>query len=144
MVMVFRDTYPIECPQCDGAGLSTQRVMGIVRHRCANCKGVWFDRDDLVAVGDQLDVALDEPLGALVDAVGPRGCPRCARAMLVELVDARIRIDICHDHGVWLDQGQIEDALSSLMSEQDRRRPTWRDDHPWWRDAIRAVLSVLD
>lgn len=141
---MFRDAYPLECPQCPGAALSTQRVMGIVRHRCANCRGVWFDRETLVAVGEQLDVALDEPLGSLVDAIGPRDCPRCWRSMLVELVDGRIRIDICHDHGIWLDQGQIEDALRTLMAEQNERRPTWRNGNPWWRDAIRTVLSVLD
>jgi Zn-finger nucleic acid-binding protein len=142
--MVFRDAFAMGCPECEGAALSTQRVMGIVRHRCASCKGVWFDRDDLLAVGDQLDGALDGPLGALVDALGPRGCPRCARSMLVELLDMRIRIDVCPDHGVWLYQGEIEDALHTLMSERDRRRPPWRDDNPWWRDAIRTVLSVLD
>lgn len=132
------------CPQCDGAALSTQKLMGIARHRCANCRGVWFDRDDLVAVGPQLDVALDEPLGSLINTIGPRACPRCARLMLVELVDSRIRIDICHDHGVWLDQGEVEDALQNLMAEQDSRRPTWREQSPWWRDALATVLSVLD
>jgi hypothetical protein len=59
-------------------------------------------------------------------------------------VDARIRVDICHDHGVWLDQREIEDALRTLVAEQNGRRPTWRTENPWWRDAIRTVLSVLD
>ncbi len=131
----------MSCPQCGEVALSTKRLLGIVRHRCAYCCGVWFDRAALLAVGEQLDQALDEPLGVLVDSVGPRDCPRCARAMLVELVDERIRIDICHEHGVWLDQSEVEAALESLMLSQDSREAAAT---PWWRAAIRAALAMLD
>jgi len=39
-------------------------------------------------------------------------CPICSKRMRIEKIEG-ITVDICDDHGVWLDKGEIEAIIES-------------------------------
>lgn len=39
-------------------------------------------------------------------------CPVCKQRMKLEKLDA-VHVDICEEHGVWLDKGEIEALMES-------------------------------
>ena len=54
------------------------------------------------------------------DAIVPSGereCPICKRVMRVEM-ESGIHVDVCNDHGIWLDRGELPSILSSIRSGQ--------------------------
>jgi Zn-finger nucleic acid-binding protein len=46
---------------------------------------------------------------------GQRECPICKKKVLVE-VESGISIDICQEHGVWLDRGELPGIISRIRS----------------------------
>lgn len=46
---------------------------------------------------------------------GQRECPICKRPMLVE-VESGVHVDVCNDHGVWLDRGELPAIISRIRS----------------------------
>jgi hypothetical protein len=47
---------------------------------------------------------------------GERACPICGKRMTTD-DKQQIRVDVCHDHGVWLDKGELA-ALIGRFSDQ--------------------------
>ena len=58
---------------------------------------------------EQIELARNESLVP----TGQRPCPICANTMDVETMSG-IKIDVCGDHGVWLDRGELPNILSSV------------------------------
>jgi Zn-finger nucleic acid-binding protein len=60
---------------------------------------------------------------AWVDEVRPgdRKCPVCGTAMRIEKRDG-VSIDVCADHGIWLDQGELEGIVAAVRRRADRVR----------------------
>jgi Zn-finger nucleic acid-binding protein len=52
------------------------------------------------------------------------GCPHCAVAMKRELYE-EVELDWCHEHGIWLDNGELEAILSNLRLDESYLRG-WR------------------
>ena len=50
---------------------------------------------------------------------GDRPCPVCGKTMMIERRNG-IRIDACDDHGVWLDNGELE-AMTKVVRRRLRR-----------------------
>jgi Zn-finger nucleic acid-binding protein len=72
---------------------------------------------------DELARALEEMSGAVVPRCdneklvpsGRRPCPICGKTMHVER-DFGIAIDVCAEHGVWLDLGELPAILARVRS----------------------------
>ena len=73
---------------------------------------------------------------------GSRPCPVCSRKMVVER-KGKVTVDLCPEHGVWLDAGELESICKSIRMaaavsrhkavckahDQEKRR--WARYH-WW------------
>ena len=51
-------------------------------------------------------------------------CPVCGIEMLVEKV-GHVRVDVCDDHGMWLDGGELE----RIKLKENRERPRYSKKH---------------
>lgn len=47
------------------------------------------------------------------DQEQPRRCPVCGETMEFKIVHLN-KVDICEDHGIWLDKGELESIISRL------------------------------
>lgn len=45
----------------------------------------------------------------------PLPCPVCGRSMRVES-KGRVSVDVCARHGIWLDQGELENICAAIRS----------------------------
>ena len=52
---------------------------------------------------------------------GKRPCPVCGNRMHIEKKN-RISIDVCPDHGIWLDEGELEAIVTAVRSRGKRRQ----------------------
>ncbi len=111
------------CPSCS-TPLDVVTHEGVELDRCPQGHGIWLDRGELRAVvlSEIEDRPVDEELSALDAAArdhgqnllaevsrGPRNCPVCATAMrITEYAGSGVAIDECLEHGVWLDDGELE------------------------------------
>jgi Zn-finger nucleic acid-binding protein len=111
------------CPVCSTA-LGVVHHEGVELDRCPVGHGVWLDRGELRLVVASEDAprpeheAIQAHEAAIRDAGHavvaesarpPRPCPVCGRSMrLTEYAASGIPIDECHEHGVWLDGGELE------------------------------------
>jgi len=73
----------INCPKCES---NTETVVfdGVEVDRCQKCKGIWFDKDELVFLesmegSEAIDLAVDADDSA--DEAAALNCPRCKEAM---------------------------------------------------------------
>ncbi len=57
----------------------------------------------------------DSGKAAHVDEIrqGKLPCPMCGQAMRIERKQ-RIEVDVCPDHGVWLDKGELEEIARAV------------------------------
>ncbi len=111
-----------QCPRCRVALASASLLEGgrVQVDVCPQCRGIWFDADELQTV---LDAAADEQarvdrqlIGALTDRnAGPAEvcyvpCPVCSKMMnrCAHGHRSGVVADRCVAHGVWLDGGELE------------------------------------
>ena len=50
----------------------------------------------------------------------PRPCPICGEAMEPRIVEFN-HVDVCEDHGIWLDKGELE-SIFARMRRSHRRK----------------------
>lgn len=115
------------CPQCD-LRLTTMDLGlagGFFIERCDRCLGLFFDPGELEALIDRSVshvFSIDhQRLGALLEEEAPRPpaevryvrCPVCRELMNRTSYGARAGVvaDVCRDHGVWLDGGELGQLL---------------------------------
>ena len=55
------------------------------------------------------------PSNDSIVASGERECPICKKKMRVEL-ECGVRVDVCDDHGLWLDRGELPSIVSRIRS----------------------------
>lgn len=88
---------------------------GSVLHGCSSCHGLFLPPRAWCALLARPALAADverrlpgkgAPASALIDLVP---CPSCARQMERGrfAASSSVVIDVCHDHGVWLDAGEL-------------------------------------
>ncbi len=118
----------MNCPACRIPLVVVERE-GIEIDWCVECRGLWFDAGELELLGERAGVALAAPIasGPAEEAGGERParrCPRCARRMaLLGLAgdDGRTAatVDRCHEHGWWLDLGELGRILGARSTERE-------------------------
>lgn len=111
------------CPRCDG-GLRTRSLDTASVVECGACGGFWLaarDLDRLCEEADRQGLALRQlaerpkPARAVeTNAVRYLACIRCGDRMVRRNFggSSGIILDVCRDHGVWLDHSEIEKALA--------------------------------
>ncbi len=119
----------MKCPNCHVA-LEGVDVAGVHIHRCPNCQGTWFDKDELRVLRDREQKGgfhwLDVELWRDIDKFRARqqegcACPRDGRPMTtVRYGDSEVAIDVCSAcHGIWLDKGEYQRILDYLEETLD-------------------------
>jgi len=119
------------CPHCRAPmellGLRTDGTMAV--ERCRECMGIFFDPGELEELMDasvdnvkevdreRLDTLIDEE----VDTDRPViyvPCPDCGQLMNRKNYGTRagVIVDICKEHGVWLDGGELGSLLKWLRA----------------------------
>ncbi len=121
------------CPRCD-----TPLEPHDYRHNdamiCPECHGLWFDRIEFEYLTSEREIYQDYDIPksfqrpTLQTESGYLSCVRCNTPMLKKnfLQVSGVMIDICGDHGIWLDAGEMESIRSfiangGLDKSQDRR-----------------------
>jgi Zn-finger nucleic acid-binding protein len=109
----------MECPVCSLPLVVVERK-GIELDWCVNCRGFWFDRDELALIPEALGCGAKAPDPSSLPPVSShekaRRCPRCRRQMeKVDLGDGLATVvDRCPaGEGLWFDAGEIGRAFSS-------------------------------
>lgn len=108
------------CPVCT-TQMKQQTRAGVPVDVCAS-HGIWLDKKELMLITE----AARHDQGGFVwgdifrteetpprDAQRALGCPHCAEPMKRELYK-EVEMDWCEEHGVWLDNGELEAILNNL------------------------------
>jgi Zn-finger nucleic acid-binding protein len=157
----------MKCPECKTV-LNRRKIGDVAVDECPGCRGLWFDKDELAAVRDEIDpdlrwmdfnIWLQDPRFEVTDQ--PHHCPGCAEVVMQRIAyqDPAASILYCPAcEGVWLDAGDLSQIITALTREADSmtapeyvreslreaseilNRP--RDLVSEWRD-LKAVLRLL-
>ena len=110
------------CPHCQ-VGLQAMNLLEddpIETDMCPACRGLWFDKGELVAIleavkepGAEINRHLLTSLcerNVVADTVKYVRCPVCDVMMNRQCFGHRsgVVVDRCREHGVWLDGGELE------------------------------------
>jgi Uncharacterized protein conserved in bacteria len=98
------------------------RLGAIMASECGACGGLWLDPSSLQRLSDQREehadvvsvLALRTPtIAAPPDVVRYVPCPVCEKLMNRKnfAQSSGVILDVCADHGVWLDRGELERVL---------------------------------
>ncbi len=124
-----------QCPAC--AGMLREREVGAHRiTECAGCGGLWLAAsvlDELCTAADRAGIAAGRvtfPLRADangVERVRYRACPACSDMMSRRNHggSSGVVVDVCRNHGVWLDSHELERVLTWVRgggAERERQR----------------------
>jgi Zn-finger nucleic acid-binding protein len=113
------------CPRCAprDVALRSRRVGSSVLVECEVCAGTWVDprllerlcddAEERKSIGEALGAVPSRGAGATTAARAYIPCPTCSQPMNRKNFGSisGILIDVCKDHGVWLDHGELARAL---------------------------------
>ena len=119
---LLEDEKPLPCPRCRES-MQALRLGDTVARECGACGGLWLDPLSLQRLCDGREVRAEvvSALGARVPSVRPLPdvvryvpCPLCGRIMNRKnfAQSSGVVLDVCVNHGVWLDRGELERVLS--------------------------------
>lgn len=95
---------------------------------CVQCKGVWFDAEELELLLEtlHLGVAELEFTTAKKTAEKARRCPRCRKRMDKVMIGPGegVMIDRCtRGHGLWFDGGELNEIVNALQASVNNAEP---------------------
>jgi Zn-finger nucleic acid-binding protein len=99
---------------------------GVEIDYCPACNGIWLDRNEL-------DIVLNSPPArAWVNGSrGTRRCPYCHRRMITgPLRETCVTVDECRDHGLWLDEDELQQIIGHTTGEESPLSTYCRDLFP--------------
>jgi Zn-finger nucleic acid-binding protein len=117
----------IACPACESP-MRPSRVADVALYECPECHGLWVPGarfDELVQRATEARRAAAIPPAPRVHGGNPnarplryRKCPECAAFMLRKNFrrSSGVVIDVCHQHGTWLDADEIEEIAGFILS----------------------------
>lgn len=116
----------MNCPDCKSK-LQQSDCKGIIIEECTQCKGKWFDRNELRKAKDSVDDALRwldfDPFGKDAEKLSTvskgKVCPKCSKIMQsLRYMDSKVSIDKCPScKGVWLDPGEFVKIVRYLENK---------------------------
>jgi Zn-finger nucleic acid-binding protein len=120
----------MNCPDCSNP-LEPGKIGSVSVEECRHCKGIWLDRGELEAAGEEIEPDLSwmdfelwrDPRRFQADRAA-ESCPKCdEKAMTaVDYGDSGIRIHYCAAcGGVWLRSGQLSRIVAHMAAEADEK-----------------------
>ena len=105
----------LQCPACRHEPMvaMADRTTGLEIDSCSQCRGLWFDGNELSALFPSTALSrrvLNEPTvpAAPVELSGTRLCPRCDKQMRTARA-GDVTLDLCGEcKGIWFDQGEVQ------------------------------------
>jgi len=109
----------LACPAC----MTSELKFYGDRYACVQCSGTFVQNAAFEAMA--MDIAkqyfeLPPPAGE----PGPRACPVCSQAMLVDALD-KVPIDRCAAHGIWFDANELTVALERTSGQFEHGIRAW-------------------
>ena len=115
----------MKCPVCKKE-LEKKKIDNVETDECAQCKGLWFEDDELRQAKDisgqdinwiDFDIWSHEN-EFKIDARGLK-CPACSKSLVtLNYADTGVEIDCCPKcKGVWLDEGEFDNVIKALTEE---------------------------
>jgi Zn-finger nucleic acid-binding protein len=115
----------MKCPCCN-ADLKCKMVKDVEVDECNQCKGIWFEDDELRKAKDSTDSDLnwlDFEIWKHKDKSQARArnlaCPQCNQTLVaIDYADTGVEIDYCPEcKGTWLDKGEFKKVIDALTNE---------------------------
>lgn len=130
----------MNCPKCKTL-LHKKNVKGTEVEECAKCEGIWFEKDELRRIKDQIDSDLNwmdfdiwKHPEKFAGADHRINCPACHQPMSVLNYDqTTVEIDYCTQcRGIWLDKQELQQIIDALEEELLTKSPS---------DYVKATLE---
>ncbi len=116
-----------DCPRCEGTLFHVQ-LEGYALDQCGGCGGLWIDAPTVEAImrdgpkaietgiAPDLATGSSDRAGILTGEFKGRAyvpCPQCSKIMTPQNYArySGIIVDVCKDHGVWFDAGELNKIL---------------------------------
>ena len=115
------------------APLVAAHTHGYECEHCPHCGGVWIAEATLLSLLRATPTAQHpDELMEHNDGSPRRGCPHCGLRMNLAWIDF-LQLDRCPEHGVWLDKGELSEALRSGIKSKDTKALEWwlKKGHAW-------------
>jgi Zn-finger nucleic acid-binding protein len=116
----------VNCPKCQGKMERVASASGEVE-RCADCKGLWFDRleDQRQAANAKVLDTGDAARGERFNKVDRISCPVCPNTPLTRMVDndqPHIWFEACPScNGRFFDAGEFRDLSEKTLGDVIKR-----------------------
>lgn len=129
------------CPTChiDMQTIDIGKEYSFLIQRCESCYGIFFDNNELetlvknsVKGSKNIDLVKLSQINQNprhIDIIVYKKCPVCQKMMLRKNYMKRSGVitDVCHEHGIWLDSGELRQILEwtktggaeNIKEEQD-------------------------
>ncbi len=111
----------MKCPHCD---IELKPKLNV--DECDNCKGIWFEKDELRQAKDIKDPDLnwmDFEIWKHEDKFKAKTkelpCPQCNQSLMaIDYNNSDVEIDYCPEcKGIWLDKDEFEKIINALTNE---------------------------
>lgn len=123
---VVDDGRTLKCPRCR-EDMQALQLGSTFAHECAQCGGLWLDPGSLQKLANAREetagvvsvLAARVPLStASPDVVRYIPCPCCDKLMNRSNFarSSGVILDVCKEHGVWLDRGELQRVLGFIES----------------------------
>ncbi len=134
---------PPQCPKCRGTLLQPRMLSNKITQMdvCPDCRGGWFDGEELAAVlacaVDDLEVSDEAERTNCV-------CPRCFIPLArTDYPETSVEVDVCDRcGGIWLDRGEFRAINVQRAEFQDRLK--FHDEQPPPKTLKQAVILFVD
>lgn len=113
----------MKCPKCKH-NLEEITFKNVKIHECENCKGEWFDRDELRIAKDRTDDDLkwldfdlfDDNANKHHPSTRDKDCPKDSTKLIsLQYADSKVVVEKCNTcKGVWLDHEEFEKIIKYL------------------------------
>jgi Zn-finger nucleic acid-binding protein len=111
------------CPKCH-VQLTLETYRNLELDACPSCLGLWLDYDEFDHLTTEKDVYADDTLSTQFFRKPPENaarlyeCVRCNNIMTRKNFRniSGILIDLCHEHGVWLDKNELTEIRKFIAS----------------------------
>ena len=117
------------CPRCD-LPLTSAPYEGVEAHACTECYGYWIPTPSLRHIlttqttpfsDDEREHAYFPDAQFDVETDGEISCMECANPLTKRAVLGTVLIDICPNHGIWLDTGELKSIQILAGSDEATR-----------------------
>lgn len=118
---LIEEEKPLVCPRCREP-MQALRLGVTTARECSACGGLWLDPASLQRLSDEREAHADivsmlarrtPTIDTPPDVVRYVPCPACQKLMNRKnfAQSSGVILDVCADHGVWLDRGELERVL---------------------------------